>query len=494
MSWKLQLRRLPLRTKLAITVAGAGLAVLGLSTYLSFEYWQKEARAVAEQQAMLAVVATRASIELALNRGSEAAAQRTLETLLRNPAVRGARVYGGDGQIILSARPDEVGSRSGRIWIPRARELPADGVARTDFDSPDHGVHAFAPIGSSMQDVLEIEFSLAAVEKAMERGARLGVGLLIASLLALATIMYAMLQREVVAPLERVARMLDHDEAPGAENPHAIATGVAQLKLKGETAEKLAEQRRMMLEERAGFAEVGELAAEMAHEFKRPLAAIQTAIQLLGQEYTLGDDGQKLLFGIEAQLDRLSETMQDVFGLAKPVSVEREAVNLHDVLDNALFQLAANINTPAINIRREYGNELPMLYGDARRLELAFLNLMSNAVEAMPGGGTLTVRVEAHGRTADVVFRDTGCGMDPTDVQKVLKPFYSTKATGTGLGLPLVARIVAAHEGQMLIDSEKGVGTTVRLRMPVDATMQPEETKWVQPESSSSTTTTSSAR
>ncbi|HEX6560260.1 MAG TPA: ATP-binding protein [Longimicrobiales bacterium] len=493
MSWNLQLSSLPLKTKLAITVVGAGLAVLGLSTYLSFQYWQEEARAVAEQQALLAAVSTRASIEQALDRGNEAATQRTLHHLLRNPAVRSARVYDADGRIIFSARTEEVGQRIGKVWIPRARELPRDGIARLQELDHDHGVHAFVPLGGSMRDVLEIEFSLTSIENAMERGVRLGVGLLIASLLALAVILYAMLHREVVAPLHRAAMMLSDDQVP-LSDAHALESGIAQLKQKGETAEKLAEQRRMMLEERAGFAEVGELAAEMAHEFKRPLAAIQTAIQLLEQEYTLGDDGQKLLVGIEGQLDRLSETMRDVFGLAKPISVEREDVNLHDVLDNALLQLAANIPTPLISIRREYGPDLPIVSGDARRLELAFLNVMNNAVDAMPNGGVLTIRVEPRKGVVDVAFMDTGCGMDPGDVQKVMKPFYSTKATGTGLGLPLVARIVSAHDGQVLMESEKGSGTTVRLRLPVRNNMQPEELTWAQHESSSSTTTTSSAR
>jgi signal transduction histidine kinase len=495
MSWRIQLRSQSLRTKLAITLVGAGLAVLGLSTYLSFQYWQQETRAVAEQQALLAAVSTRSSLEAALNQGNEAAAQRALVQLLRNSAVSGARVYAPDGHILLSARPDEVGAPSGRIWLPRANELPRDGVVRTQDEERTHSVHAFVPIGSSVRNVLEIEFSLFAVEKAMERGARLGVGLLIASLLALAIILYAMLQREVVAPLQRVALLLNRDHPKAAEDPHALETEVAELVQQGESARRLAEQRRMMLEERAGFAEVGELAAEMAHEFKRPLAAIRTGIQLLEQEYLLGDDERKLLVGIDGQLERLNDTMRDVFGLAKPVSVEQEHVNLRDVLDNALLQFAANVPAGMISVRRDYVHDLPAVTGDARRLEVAFLNLLNNAGEAMPGGGNLTVRVASHAPgTIDISFTDTGIGIDKADLQNVLKPFFSSKPTGTGLGLPLVARIVAAHQGQLLIESEKGDGTTVRVRLPV-ASAKPsdrEETKWVQHESSSSTTTTSS--
>lgn len=466
MSWKFQLSHLSLKAKLAITVLGAGSAVLGLSTYLSFKYWRQEARAVAEQQALLAALSTRASLEASFNHGNAPAAQRTLEQLLRNAAVQAARVYGPDGRVIISARPEEVGRPSGKIWIPRAHELPRSGVARTQHRDDSHSVHAFAPTGSGMQDVLEIEFSIAAVESAMSRGARLGAGLLIASLITIGLIIYALFLREV-------------------------APEIAELKRKGEDAERLAEQRGQILEERAGFAEVGELAAEMAHEFKRPLASIQSAIQLLEQEYTVDEEGQKLLAGIGGQLDRLSDTMQDVFGLAKPITVRRDDVNLRDVLDNALLQLAANRDTSALTVRRNYVDSALCVQGDARRLEAAFLNLMYNAAEAMPEGGVLTIAVEPDADTVDVTFSDTGCGIDPADVQRVMRPFYSTKKTGTGLGLPLVARIIAAHYGQLHIESEKGVGTTVRVRLPLETDSRKEEDKWQHHASLSSTMTIS---
>jgi len=202
------------------------------------------------------------------------------------------------------------------------------------------------------------------------------------------------------------------------------------------------------------------------------------------------------LFGIDGQLERLSDTMRDVFGLAKPISVERESVDLCDVLNDALLQLAANTTTAAITVRRDYTPELPEVQGDARRLELAFLNLMNNAVDAMPDGGVLTIRASAREDAVDLSFADTGCGIDKADVQNVIKPFFSTKASGTGLGLPLVARVIAAHDGQLRIESEKGEGTTVYVRLPLalPETTQPEEATWAQQGSSSSTTTISSAR
>ncbi len=428
MTWKSQLHGLSLRTKILITVIGAAFAALGGSTYLSFTYWQKEARAVAEQQALLAAKSTRMSIEGALNRGDYAEAQATLKKMVRGSALTAARVHDVRHDVLLSSDDRDLVTPRARVWIPSARELPRDGTARVGAGADAHSVHAFIPIGSRLDQVLEVELSMAVVATAMERGSRLGIGLLIVSLLVVALVLYAMIQREVVEPFE--------------------------------AAEKLAEERRVLLEERAGFAEVGELAAEMAHEFKRPLASIRSAVQLLEQEYTLPSHGQTLLGGIESQLERLSDTMHDVFGLAKPVGIETEPIELGRVLDNAVLQAAPAAHASQVRIERDYADVITIL-GDARRLELVFTNLFNNAIDAMGAGGVLTVRAYRRDAEAVVEVRDTGVGIDAAQLAEVMKPFFSTKPTGTGLGLPLAARIVRAHNGELSMESTKGTGTTV---------------------------------
>jgi signal transduction histidine kinase len=444
MSWSAQLHKLSLKTKLAITVIGAAFAVLGASTYFSFTYWQNEAGAVAEQQALFAAASARVSIETALNRGDSAAARRALQKLVTSSAVYGARVYDADNRILISTHESDRATPPRPLWIPSARELPPEGAARAFAEDGRHSVHAFVPIGSRLDSVLEVELSMSVVRTAMERGARLGIGLLIVSLLLIALIIYAMVQREVVQPFAE--------------------------------AEKLAEERRVLLEERAGFAEVGELAAEMAHEFKRPLASIRSAIQLLQQEYTLASSEQNLVVGIEAQLERLSDTMQDVFGLAKPIGIDLSALDLASVLDNALMQVSGAAQAAQVRIQRDYAAPIPMT-GDARRLEVAFANLFNNAIDAMtPQGGTLRITAAAHDERVDIDIADTGTGMDEVQLVNAMRPFFSTKATGTGLGLPLVARIVRAHNGDIGIESSKDAGTTVHVTFA--ALQTPEVAAW----------------
>lgn len=467
MRWVHLLRSLPVRGKLLLTLLGAAIVVLGATTYLSFRYWSSESMAAAEQQALLAAHSTRTTLESAVRLGRTQAAHRAVEGLLEEGAVSLIRVHGEDGTVILSADHDEEGTRAAARWIPRPRDLPREGLARPDEDG--NTMRVFVPLSLPEPAVLEMGFSVEATRAAMERGARLGIGLMAFSLLAVVGIVVTMFEREVVAPLHRIDVLLRR------QLPEAAADRTRPDDLEGlersvtrlvEEGRKAADRDRQM-EDREGLAQVGELAAEMAHEFKRPLASIQTAIQVLEQEYELDTGGREVLGAVNGQLDRLYETMQDLFSLAKPVVLEQESVDLAETLDEALAELSGYPAMEGVEVRRAYSHEGITVHGDPRRLRQAFLNILANGAEAMSEGGLLTLGVRLRDDSAEVTFTDTGPGLDPEAVDRALKPFYSTKPTGTGLGLPLVARIIAAHRGGLAIESRPGKGTTVRITLPL---------------------------
>lgn len=461
MRWTIRLRDLPIRTKLIVTVIGAGIALLGLSTRLSFQYWKQEALTASEQQALLAAGSVRAAVESALADGRQDLARRDLRKLVDSAPVDMARVYGPDGTIIVSADAAEEGRRMAGVWLPKPLEVPQEGLARPTASQK--AVRAYLPLQMGGAAILEVEFSVAPLQAAMDRGARIGIGLLVGSLLALMVVLFTMFEREVVGPVERVAGMLGprggHATPRSDASLRGIEASVAELIEKGQEAER-------RLEEQAGLAEVGGMAAEMAHEFKRPLASIRTAMELLEQEYALNGGGQKLLTAVDQQLDRLAETMQDLFSLARPAELEGQRFDLRDVLDGALAQLSGHPGVEALAVKREYRADPLPTFGDPHRLEQAILNVMLNAVEAMPAGGRLTVSARAEGEHIRVTFADTGVGIPADQLERVMRPFYSTKATGTGLGLPLVARVVAAHNGRLDIASVPGSGTTVTMELP----------------------------
>lgn len=460
MSWAIRLRRQPLRTKLWITLIGAGLAMLGLSTYLSFRYWKNEALAATEQQALLAAGSARPAVEAGLRYGERQQARRALKELLQSAGVTGARVYGGNGVVLVSAQSAEEGKRQAGIWLPAAGQLAAGGIVR---DSPEGAeVHAFLPLRIPEPALLEVAFSVAPVEAAMDRGARLGLGLIVASVLAMAAVLFTMLEREVVAPMERVADLIGTGGGAGRDEIKRLEASVVELLQKGQEADA----QRQQLAEREGLAQVGELAAEMAHEFKRPLATVRTALGLLEQEYVLDERGQRMLGAVNEQLEHLGETMRDLFSLAKPVGLEVEEAGLSELLDEALLALTGHPAQRGVTVVRDYGAGNVRLRVDRKRLEQAISNLVLNGLEAMAGGGQLTIRTALlPPDRVEIEVRDTGVGIPPAELEKITLPFYSTKPAGTGLGLPLVTRVVAAHEGTLSLESEPGKGTTVRVRL-----------------------------
>jgi len=492
-TWLVRLRSLPLRGKGLITVVGVVAAAVGTSTYFSFRYWQREIATAGEQQVLLAATSARATLESTLPLGRSGPARHALRQLLEGTPLTSARAYAADGTIIVSANPSEEGSRARGVWIPSPRELPTEGLVRVDPGGD--LLRVYVPVAVPDPAVLELELSVAALRAGLEQGARLGVGLVVVSVLVLGITVLTMLEREVVGPLRRIEGVLSGSpagEAGGGDEVHALEVSLRRLVAREREAEEEAAERERLLAEQEGLAEVGELAAEMAHEFKRPLASIRSAIDLLEQEYVLEGTGKDVLSAVNGQLERLTDTMQDLFSLARPVSLEPAVVHLDEVLDGALLEVARLPGGGRLEVRRRYGIEAPAVEGDARRLTQAFQNVLANAVEAMPEGGVLTVAVrELPDDLVEVSVTDTGGGIPQEQIERAVRPFYSTKPLGTGLGLPLVARIVASHRGRLVLESGLGQGTTVRIILPASpAAGEREGTRWHPNGSSLSTTTT----
>ena len=467
-----RLRGLPLRSKLGLTMVSGSFAVLALVAFLSFGYWHDQLVSTARDQALVSATTAQATLQSALSRGDVNAARQTLRQLAGTQSVEFVRVHDANGVVLLSSDEGEEGGRAARgTWLPLAGELPVNGVARTLGDGDI--VHVFMPIRMAQPAVMELRYSMAPLRAAMQRGMWMGVGLVLLGLLALGFVLVTMLEREVVGPLQRMGNLLSSDAGDGdvpARHPrdelqHIEASMVRLLRSRQEVQAR-EEERKREADQREGFAQVGELAAEMAHEFKRPLASIQSAMGLLEQEYVLDPGSRDVLDSMHQQLERLSDTMRDLFSLARPMPPERTAIDVREMIDDALLGLAGHPALDGVRIERDHAVSLPSVYAESRRIQQAIQNVVLNAAEALPDGGTITILTRpVDGRLA-IGVRDTGIGMTEEAVQQALRPFHSTKPNGTGLGLPLVIRILAAHGGELAIDSQPGDGTTVWLTLP----------------------------
>jgi signal transduction histidine kinase len=216
---------------------------------------------------------------------------------------------------------------------------------------------------------------------------------------------------------------------------------------------------------------VGELAAVMSHEVRNPLAIISNAVAGLRREGLPADDRATLLSILEEETERLNRLVGDLLRYAKPLSVERQRLDLDALLARA-EDLAAQHADIRVDVAIEWQDDAdhPPVYGEANMLRQVFDNLVQNACQAMHGGGTLTIR--ARSSTEDgvegvaVEFADTGEGMDTQVRSRAGTPFFTTRPGGTGLGLAICDRIVTAHGGVLAINSRSGEGTVVSVFLP----------------------------
>ncbi len=215
------------------------------------------------------------------------------------------------------------------------------------------------------------------------------------------------------------------------------------------------------------LAAIGELSAVVAHEVRNPLAVITNAVATLKRPGTSEENREVLLGIVSEETARLNQLVGDLLHYAKPLAIERENVNLRELVDKAIAPLESRVN---VVTRVSEPTPVRRVRADPLLLRQAIENVVNNAVQAMSSGGTLSVDLTNSSTDSgvEVVFRDTGEGMDTVVRSRALDPFFTTRPAGTGLGLAIVARVVDAHGGRLRILSEPDLGTEVRIYLPTE--------------------------
>lgn len=224
------------------------------------------------------------------------------------------------------------------------------------------------------------------------------------------------------------------------------------------------------------LAALGILAAGIAHEVRNPLVGVRGAAQLLEKEPDFPARLHEYTGMIIRQVDRLNRIVNDLLALAEQRPLEARPCNAHQALEEAL-RLGGATGRPGLTVVRQYDPEVPAVAGDFDRLLQVFLNLVRNGIEAMPDGGELTVRTRFErvappcggGAAVLVEIQDRGPGMPEEVRSRLFTPFFTTKDSGTGLGLALSLRIVEEHRGAIEVQSRPGAGATFRVFLPTAA-------------------------
>lgn len=218
------------------------------------------------------------------------------------------------------------------------------------------------------------------------------------------------------------------------------------------------------------LAALGELAAVMAHEVRNPLGVIFNALTTLKRQLALPGESELLLRIIGEEADRLNRIVGDLLDFARPYEALKKPIALEPILAGAIDTAVAAVPNSSARVVVQFPAELPRFQLDAHLVRQAFVNLVVNALQAMPKGGTVAVRAlpeERDGQLwARIEVRDEGTGISAETAERIFEPFFTTKATGTGLGLAVVKRIIDAHRGEVTVQARPEGGTTFTVRLP----------------------------
>lgn len=213
------------------------------------------------------------------------------------------------------------------------------------------------------------------------------------------------------------------------------------------------------------------LAAEVAHEIGNPLNSLYLNLQLLQKSIDSGNfelnDGQEMVTECKNEVERLDNIIHQFLHALRPTKPNLHPMDIKNAVLDSLSFMRHEIEGRNVTVNCLWNQNLPKIRGDADLLKQAFYNLIKNAVQAMPQGGTLSISCSADERSVYVDVLDQGQGIRPEDARQLFTPFFTTKANGNGLGLMVVERIVRDHGGRLSFESKVGEGTRFRLAFPV---------------------------
>jgi PAS domain S-box-containing protein len=216
------------------------------------------------------------------------------------------------------------------------------------------------------------------------------------------------------------------------------------------------------------LAALGKLTSGVAHEIKNPLNAMVIHVALLREKLARGgrEDAKASLDTLEQEIRRLDSVIQGFLKFTRPEDLQLTSAAISELLEEVVRLVSAEAEASGIAISTDVSNALPPVYGDRELLQQAFVNLVNNAIEAMPGGGRLELSAKPADDTIEIAVVDTGVGIDPELIDKIFDLYVTTKSKGSGIGLSVVYRIVQLHGGEITVESRKGEGARFLVRLP----------------------------
>ncbi len=221
------------------------------------------------------------------------------------------------------------------------------------------------------------------------------------------------------------------------------------------------------------LASLGTLTAGLAHEIRNPLVAIKTLTQLLPERLDDEEFRTQFLQIASGEVDRISSLVTELLEFARPSDPKLELEDINTILDGMILLVSTETKKKQIDITKDYSSDVPPIQVDREQIKQVFLNILLNGIEATPENGKITVKTRYFLKPggdpyAQIEFTDTGCGIPEEYIEDIFNPFFTTKSTGSGLGLSISNQIIQDHRGYIDVESRLGKGSSFFINLPVN--------------------------
>ena len=433
--------------------------------------------------------------------------QTFMESLIKDSReLRGIRIFSpNSGIIVSSSHPDDIGNKTYEYDLKMLHDAKKNEAFLVERNGQRFAskltviqnqpvCHRCHGPEKDILGVLGIEISLHTVEKSIKQfkkehflDALVGFLLMGGGIMLLVSLL---IDRPVKKMVKVIRRIEDGDLTAKMEEGvndefGLVARSFNRMLESQESAHKEVEMcHAEQMQRAAKLASLGEIISGIAHEIKNPLTGLSCAVQVFQSEMNEDDNRRAVTTEILNHINRLDRTVKDLLNYAKPKPPNFIPLNVNDIQDKAVFFVYPEAKKKNVIVDTMVEGEVSDVMMDPDQIQQVFLNLIINAVQAMPDGGKLKISVsEADlnkeeidgrltalfpgGRAVSVRFEDTGKGIDQEYMDRIFDPFFTKKSKGTGLGLAISQRIVQEHGGEIAVKSEVNKGSVFTIYLPV---------------------------
>ncbi|WP_215534988.1 ATP-binding protein [Ureibacillus chungkukjangi] len=223
---------------------------------------------------------------------------------------------------------------------------------------------------------------------------------------------------------------------------------------------------KQQVEQQQTLNSIGQMAASIAHEIRNPMTSLKGFVDLL--RLNSNEDHQNYLSVMDSELQRMESILTDLLYLSKPKQRSYEETSITHVVKEVIELMIPHAIQYNVMLKMDDSNYCPIsIMGNHNRLKQMLINLVKNAIEVMCSGGVVVIKLENHDGGVEVSVIDEGTGLSDAEMDQLFTPFFTTKATGTGLGLALVKKVIEEHNGTISVESNIGIGTTFKISLPI---------------------------